>query len=106
MHQPPTPPGPPGADGAAPSAPPSRQNPEAGAHTGTGLPADARRRQWRALLACGHRVEVVQVSPGAAEPPTNVECPCCGTRQAVEVYPLTALSDPDNVGWQRVEDDR
>jgi hypothetical protein len=82
------------------------QNAEAGTHTGTGLRADAQRRQWRALLACGHRVDVVQVSPGAAEPPTTVECPRCGARQAVDVYPLTALSDPENVGWQPVEDDR
>lgn len=45
MHQPLMPPDPPGADGGAPSAPPSRQTTEAGTHTGTGLRADAQRRQ-------------------------------------------------------------
>jgi hypothetical protein len=105
----PVPPGPPGADSGATSAPPSRQNAEAGAHTGTGLPADAQPRPWRALLTCGHRVEVVQLTPGPATPPATVECPRCGVRQPVEIYPLTALSDPENVGWVLVdtdEDDR
>ncbi|RZU30622.1 zinc ribbon domain-containing protein [Blastococcus saxobsidens] len=106
MHTDPAPPGPPGAD-AQPAIPTQTpQNAEAGTHTGTGLRADAQRRQWRALLTCGHRVEVVQLTSGPADPPTTVECPRCGVRQPVDVYPLTALSDPDNVGWQRVEDDR
>jgi hypothetical protein len=106
MHPDPTSPGPPGAD-VPPTIPTqTAQNAPAGAQEGTGLPADVRRRWWRALLACGHRVEVVQVSPGPAEPPTTVECPRCGTRQPVDVYPLTALSDPENVGWVPMEEDR
>lgn len=106
MHHPPTPPGPPGADGEALSASPSRQNAEAATRAGSGPWADVQRRQWRALLTCGHRVEVVQLTPGPTEPPTTVECPRCGVRQPVDVYPLTALSDPDNLLWLPVEDDR
>lgn len=102
----PTAPGPPPGADAQPAIPTQTpQTAEAGTHTGTGLPANAQRRQWRALLACGHRVDVVQLSPEPAEPPTTVECPRCGTRRAVDVYPLTALSDPENVGWVPVEDD-
>jgi hypothetical protein len=106
VHPDPELPGPPGADLPATIPTQTAQTGPAGAQEGTGLRAEAQRRPWRALLACGHRVEVVQVSPGPAEPPTTVECPRCGQRQPVDVYPLTALSDPDNVGWQRVEAER
>jgi hypothetical protein len=55
-------------------------------------------------LACGHDVDVTDVSgTSPAQPPTTVECPRCGQRQPVEIYPLTALSDPGNVGWVREE---
>ena len=105
MHPDPAPPDGPRADVPATIPTQTDQNAQAGAQEGTGLRADAQRRTWRALLACGHRVDVVQVSPGPAEPPTSVECPRCGNRQPVDVYPLTALSDPENVGWVPVEAD-
>jgi hypothetical protein len=101
----PTPLGPRGADAQAAIPTQTPQDAEASAQEGIGLRADAQRRQWRARLACGHDVEVTDVSPGDPQPPTSVECPRCGQRQPVEIYPLTALSDPDNVQWVR-EDDR
>lgn len=51
MHPDPTPPGPPGADVRATIPTQTPQNAEAGTRVGTGLPADAQRRQWRAPLA-------------------------------------------------------
>ena len=90
MHHPPTPPGPPGADVPATIPTQTAQNAEGRCHTGTGPLADAPRRQWRARLACGHDLVV-----------THVHCPTCGHCQPVDILPLTALSDPDNVGWVR-----
>lgn len=107
MYPDPTPPGPPGAD--VPPAIPTQtpKTAEAGTHTGTGLPADVQRRWWRARLACGHDVDVTDASgTSPAVPPTTIECPRCGVRHRPDVYPLTALSDPENVRWVPVEDDR
>ena len=94
MYPDPTPPGPPGAD-AQPTIPTqTAENAEAGTHTGTGLPADVQGRWWRARLACGLDVTV-----------THVHCPTCEHCQAVDILPLTALSDVENVGWVPVDPD-
>lgn len=106
MHPDPAPPGTPRADVPATIPTQTDQNAEAGAHEGTGLRADAQRRWWRARLTCGHDVDVTDVSgTSPAEPPTSVECPRCGHREPVEIYPLTALSDPENVGWVRIDEE-
>lgn len=106
MHHPPTPPDPPGADSGATSPDPEPQTAEAGTRVGTGLPADVQRRWWRARLACGHDVDVTDASGiSPAVPPKTIVCPRCGVRHRPEVYPLTALSDPENVRWVPVEDE-
>lgn len=100
QHPAPGPDVPPAADASGTITTQTGQSaPAAPAGPPAGL-ADAQARPWlRALLTCGHRVDVAQQTPGPATAPTSVPCPRCGVHRPVDVYPLTALSDPDNVGW-------